>query len=206
MPAQFVKVSPLQVLLALNNLSMFLQGDGTLGTVLDLWPEAFWNKWPGQPVHSQAEVVQLAQVHVRADSPGFNRLQQTLGLSSDEGLVADGIQGLVFGSPKPAFFRCSEFGFHERIQCVLPSAGGHAGICSGQISFGDLQVERRLAKGLVLVENHLRSRVTVLSFQTVPPPGFRIDTVKGAPAFAAVNQSETELHKRLGSLEEKLSE
>ena len=150
--------------------------------------------------------MQLAQVHVRADSPGFNRLQQTLGLSFDEGLVADGIQGLVFGSPKPAFFRCSEFGFHERIQCVLPSAGGHAGICSGQISFGDLQVERRLAKGLVLVENHLRGRVTVLGFETEPLAGFGIYTVKDAPAFAAVDKSETELHKHLGSLEEKLSE
>src|SRR6266404_6174111 len=99
MPAQFVKVSPLQVLLALNNLSMFLQGDGTLGTVLDFWPEAFWNKRPGQPIHSQAEVMQLAQMHVGADGAALNDLEQTLGLSFDEGLVADGVQRRVFGSP-----------------------------------------------------------------------------------------------------------
>jgi len=69
-----------------------------------------------------------------------------------------------------------------------------------------LQVERRLAKGLVLVENHLRGRVTVLGFETEPLAGFGINTVKSTPAFAAVDKSETELHKHLGSLEEKLSE
>jgi len=52
----------------------------------------------------------------------------------------------------------------------------------------------------------LRGRVTVLGFETEPLTGFRIDAVKDAPAFAAVDQSETELHKHWGSLEEKLSE
>jgi len=52
----------------------------------------------------------------------------------------------------------------------------------------------------------LRGRVTVFGFETEPLAGFGINTVKSTPAFAAVDKSETELHKHLGSLEEKLSE
>jgi hypothetical protein len=52
-----------------------------------------------------------------------------------------------------------------------------------------------LAKSLVLGQNHLLGRIAVLGFETEPLAGFGIDAVKGAPAFAAVDQSETELHK-----------
>jgi len=60
MPAQLVKAPPLRILFALQDELMLLDGDRSFGLKTNFWPEALGNDRPGQPIHREAEVVQLA--------------------------------------------------------------------------------------------------------------------------------------------------
>ncbi len=52
----------------------------------------------------------------------------------------------------------------SRHQCVPPSPGRHAVVGAGEIRLGDLEIERRLAEGLILGEDDLLGGITVLGF------------------------------------------
>ena len=61
-----------------------------------------------------------------------------------------GRKRLVFGRGPPAVLVGSLLGVGEGFNGVLPGAGGNAVVGAGQIRLGDLQIEHRLAFGLVL--------------------------------------------------------
>jgi len=109
-PAQFVKIPPLGVGFAFHDQPVLLQGDGTLSLEDDFWPKSFWNERPRQPVHGQTKVVELAQMHIRADRSDLERLHQVLRLRLNDGLVAETDQGLVSGRCGPTLPGRTVFG------------------------------------------------------------------------------------------------
>jgi len=64
MPGQLIEGFAFRVLLALNDLAVFLPCDGPLVLVTNGWPLAFGHQRPRQPVHVQTEVVQPAQKNI----------------------------------------------------------------------------------------------------------------------------------------------
>jgi len=93
----------------------------------------------------------------------------------------------VSGHTRPAFAVGSLLAFHECFHRLLPGAGGQAAVRAGQIGFGDLEVEHRLALGDVLGLNDLRGLVRVGRAQAGAASGLGVNTVKGSSPDAASN-------------------
>lgn len=195
MPAQFVKVFALGVLLPLRDPLVFGERDGPFGFEGDFRPEPFGNERPGQPVHGQAKIMKFAQVDIGADGADVEGFQQVFRLCLDDDPVPDGVQRPVLGGGHPTAAGGTLFGGHDGVARHLPGARGHARIGPRQIGLGDLQVENGLAEGLILGEHDLHGRVAVLGFEAETAAGLGIDAVEGATAFAAVDQTETSFHR-----------
>src|SRR5439155_19049053 len=84
MPAQFVKVAPLRVFLVLDDEKVFLDGDGAFGPKAHFRPKAPRDDRPRQPVHRETEVVELAQVDIRAHRARLEGGEKMLGLRLDD--------------------------------------------------------------------------------------------------------------------------
>jgi len=89
MPAEFIEILALGILLPLDDSLMLHKGDGTFGLELHRRPEALGNDRPRQPVHCQTKIVQLPQVNIRADGSGFQAGEQLLGLRFENDVAAD---------------------------------------------------------------------------------------------------------------------
>ena len=79
----------------------------------------------------------------------------------------------------------------HRLRCV-PISIGMAG--AGEIRLGNLEIERGLAKRLVLGEDDLLGRIAVAGFETVTVAGFGIDAVE-LMALTATDETETFFHR-----------
>src|SRR5439155_3393225 len=206
MPAEFVEISPLRILFPLDDESMLLDRDGAFGLELNFRPQSLRDDRPWEPVHRQAEVVEFSKMNVRAHGAGFDAAEEVLGLGFDDDLVPDEIEWFLPACAKPSLLGRPLFGFHQRIQRILPGAHHNAGIASGQIRFGELEIDGGLAQRLVFREDDLLRSVAVFRLQTGAFTGLGIDAVEGRAAFAAVDQTETIFHRLSCSLPEKESE
>jgi hypothetical protein len=77
---------------------------------------------------------------------------------------------------------------------LLPCPGRDAGICSSQIRLGDLEIQLRLADGLVASVEQRHGFSAVLCAKTFLLSGFRVFDVERAAELAAV-KDETAFHK-----------
>ena len=102
MPAQLVKAAPLRILLPFNDELMLLEGDGAFRLETNFLPQSLRDDRPRQPVHRQAEFMNLTQMNIRADRSRFEARKEFLRLRLDDHATSDRIQCLLSGSPLPA--------------------------------------------------------------------------------------------------------
>ena len=95
--------------------------------------------------------MQAAQEDVGADGALVEDLQQVLRVGFQNDLVQDLLERRVLGEGLPALAILADLGFagNDRGQRLPPGSGGDARVGGGQVDPGLLQVERRLAGGLI---------------------------------------------------------
>ena len=76
---------------------------------------------------------------------------------------------------------------------MLPSSGVHACVAAGKIGFGDLQVQSRLAQGLILGLHKLKGGIFVLRVQPRSLSSEVVETIESA-ALSAANETESIFH------------
>ena len=102
MPAQFIKTPVVGIRFPFDNPLVFVRSNGPFGLVFDFGPKPFGNDRPGQPVHADAEVVQLAQMNIRADRACLEAGKQLLRLRLDDDQRKNQIKCLLFDGALPA--------------------------------------------------------------------------------------------------------
>src|SRR5258708_30783277 len=122
MPAKFIKNLPFLILFPLHNKLMLLKGDGSLRLKAHLGPETLGNDRPGQPIHREAEVVQLAQMNVGADGARLETSQKLLRLGFDDDLVTDQIKSGLLRGAAPTILSRAAFGLDDGVERMLPSS------------------------------------------------------------------------------------
>jgi hypothetical protein len=150
MPAQFVEAAALRVFLPLDDELMFVERDGASWLKANFRPKSLRNNRPRQPVHRKTEVVELPKVNIRADRPRLETSEKLFCLRLQNDTGANRIQRLLFGRTHPAILGRTILGFDDGVECVLPGSRGDAGISAGKVCLGDVEIQLRLAKGLVL--------------------------------------------------------
>ena len=107
------------------------------------------NERPGKPGHRKAEVVQFPKMHIRADRPALERRQEFFALCFDNHLRQQRTDGLVLRRSMPALLILAVFCCDNPLDRLVPRPRRHPGIAAGEIGLRDLEIQRRLPKGLV---------------------------------------------------------
>ena len=104
MPAQFIKTPVFGIRFPFDDPLVFVRSDCPFGLVFDFGPKPFGNDRPCQPVHGDAEVMQLTQMNIRADRPRLQAGEKLLRLRLDNDQRKNQIKCLLFDGALPALF------------------------------------------------------------------------------------------------------
>ena len=102
------------------------------------------------------------QKNVGGDGAGLQHLQQQFALGFDDDLRQQWRERLVLGRRCQRCWLAPCLVFDQRLNGLLPGARGDAVVGAGQIGLGDLEIEHRLALGLVLGLDDLAGLVLVV--------------------------------------------
>ena len=102
-----------------------------------------------EPVHVHAEIVQAAQINIRGNRAHLQNFQKHFALRFNDDLRQQRDKRLVLGGGFPAVLVRSLFGAGQRFNGVLPCPRGDAVVAARQIRLGDLEIQHRLAFGVV---------------------------------------------------------
>ena len=78
MPAQFVEVAPLRILLTFANALMFFERDRSPRFISNRWPETSWKCRMHEPAHSETKVMEFSQMDAGADRARLEASEQVL--------------------------------------------------------------------------------------------------------------------------------
>ena len=124
-PKQFVIVTQLRIAFASQDFLMFFPSDTALVFEFNFRPLPFRNNGPRKPVHGDAKVVKLPQVHVRADRAALHYIQDLLGGRFHDDAIEQGLQNLLVSGAQPSLLGGALFGVDDPFQGLPPAAGGH---------------------------------------------------------------------------------
>src|SRR5439155_11928053 len=98
-------------------------------------------------------------------------------------------QRSILDHPQPAFAIGSLLGVGQRLDGLLPGAGGDAVVSASEVGFGDLEIQHGLAFGLVLGFDNLAGLVLAAGAQAGALAGHTVNAVEASATNAATNQT-----------------
>jgi hypothetical protein len=93
-PEDFVIEAALGVLFPIDDLLVFLPGDGAFGAGFYRRPEFGWDGRPGEPAEAEGEIVKTTETVVGERTGGGEDGAEFVRGGVDDGFVAENIEGL----------------------------------------------------------------------------------------------------------------
>jgi hypothetical protein len=113
--------------------------------------------------------------------------QEGIRLRFDDDAMPDHIEGFVLSGSLPALLIRIVFACSQRLQSILPGPLTDSGVAAGKIGFGNLQVEHRLAFGLIPGLDDLQGFLFVAGLQTGALAASGVHAIKGAASVATAD-------------------
>jgi hypothetical protein len=193
-PGQFIERLAFGILFAGDDGQMFGQYDAALLLEFDGGPLAFRHQRPRQPVHVHAEVVQPPEINIRRDSPHLQNFQKRLGLRFDDDLRQQHGECLVLRGGLPAVLVRPLFGASQRFNGLPPCPRGDAIVAARQIRLGNLEIQHRLALGVVFCFDDLFGIVGVGGAEAGALAGCGVHTIVGSVTNSTADETVTCFH------------
>jgi len=106
---------------------VFFECDGAFLAEAHRRPLLLRHDGPGQPAHIRGEIMRTPQVEVGENGAPLQDVEEVLGVGFEDGLLADGIEGLVLDGGSPAMAGVVVLGFHDFLHDELSGAGAGGG-------------------------------------------------------------------------------
>ena len=160
-------------------------GGGDSGVTSGFFQSLRHSSLDSVPPVSVTEIVEFPQMDVGAHGGPLEHGQKLVPVGFDDHFRQDGNQRAVFGGGPPSLPGDFRFGGHQGFQGLRPGTGGRTGIATGQVRFGDLEVQCGLPQGLVFREDDLFGSVPIGDAQAGTLSGFGVHDVKSVTPRAA---------------------
>jgi hypothetical protein len=193
-PRQFVERLAFGIVFAGDDGQMFGQRNTALLFELDGGPLAFRHERPRQPIHVHAEIVQPAQIDIGGDRSHLQNFQDRFTFRFDDDLRQQHGERLVLRGGFPAVLVGSLFGVGQRFNGVLPCPRGDAVVAARQIRLGNLEIQHRLAFGIVFGFDDLPGIVGIGGAETGAFAGLGVHAVVGSATNSTADETVTCFH------------
>ena len=193
-PREFIERLAFGIIFAGDDGQMFRQRDATLLFELDGGPLAFRHERPRQPIHVHTEVVQPPEINIRRDRPHLQNFQNGFGFRFNDDLRQQRDERLVLRGGFPAVLVRPLFGANQRFNGIPPCPGGDAVVAARQIRLGNLEIQHRLAFGIILGFDDLPGIVGIGGAETGAFAGLGIHAVVGSATDSTADETVTCFH------------
>ncbi|HUC84401.1 MAG TPA: hypothetical protein VL970_04340 [Candidatus Acidoferrales bacterium] len=147
-------------------------------------------------VHSSENKSSLLspEINIRRDSSHLQDFQNGFGLRFDDDLRQQHGECLVLRGCFPAVLVRPLFGANQRFNGIPPCPGSDAVVAASQICFGNLEIQHRLAFGIILGFDDLPGIVCIGGAETGAFAGRGVHTVVGSATNSTADETVTCFH------------